>query len=269
MGISKRFLDRAKPALRRYQKAIASARDRDVNESDTRVIISDFVQDVLGFDKYSEVTTEFAVKNTFCDLAVKLNNKLKLLLECKSAGTGLKDNHLRQARDYAANEGLEWVILTNAIEWNVHRVRFEQPIRLDHVISIDLLDDSVKPAELLDKLYLISREGIAADAIDNFWEHKEATSRYVLAQLLFSESVLGMLRRELRKLYPGLKVTEDEIESLLTAEVVKRDAIEGERADLAARTVRRNARRRARASGATKPVPPPATSPVTVPGLAE
>ena len=60
MRISKRFVDRAKPALRKYQKALEAAQSRDVNESDTRVIISDFVAEVLGFDKYSELTTEFA-----------------------------------------------------------------------------------------------------------------------------------------------------------------------------------------------------------------
>src|SRR5687768_17793026 len=111
--VSKRFLERAKGGLRKYQRAFEAARSRDVNESDTRVIISDFLADVLGFDKYSEVTTEFAVKSTFCDLAVKLKGKLKFLIECKSAGTDLKDNHLRQATDYAANEGVEWILLTN------------------------------------------------------------------------------------------------------------------------------------------------------------
>lgn len=42
---------------------------RDVNESDTCVIISDFLADVLGYDKYGEVTTEFAIRSiTIADL---------------------------------------------------------------------------------------------------------------------------------------------------------------------------------------------------------
>jgi len=176
MKVSKRFIDRAKSQLRRYQKAFESARARDINESDTRVIISDFLADVLGFDKYSEVTTEFAVKSTFCDLAVKMKGKLKFLIECKSAGTDLKDNHLRQATDYAANEGIEWVILTNGGEWHAHRIRFEQPIRADEVFSVNLLEREAKTSTILEKLYLISREGTTATAIDDFWEHKEATA---------------------------------------------------------------------------------------------
>lgn len=251
MRLSKRFVDRAKPALRRYQKAFEAARSRDVNESDTRVIISDFVADVLGFDKYSEVTTELAVKSTFCDLAIKFNGKLKFLIECKSAGTNLKENHLRQATDYAANEGVEWVLLTNGPEWHAHRMRFEQPIRTDQVFMFNLLDPETKNADLLELLYLISREGTAATAIDEYWEQKEATSRYVIAQLLLSTDILSALRRQLRRMYHGVKVTEEDLAKLLGAEVVKRDALDGERADEAARLVRRHARRRAKAQGAT------------------
>lgn len=242
--VSKRFIDRAKPALRRYQKAFEAAKSRDVNESDTRVIISDFVADVLGFDKYSEVTTEFAVKSTFCDLAIKVKGKPRFLIECKSAGTSLKDNHLRQATDYAANEGVEWVLLTNGPEWHAHRVRFEQPIRADEAFAINLLDPATKTAQLLEHLYLISREGAASTAIDEYWEQKEATSRYVIAQLMLTDDMLGSMRRRLRRMYPGLKTTPEDIAQVLSTEVIKRDALEGDRAEEAVRIVRRQKRRR-------------------------
>ena len=76
MKVSKRFVDRAKPALCRYQKILESARRRDVNESDTSVIVSDILTDVLGYDKYEEVTTELSVRSTFCDLAIKIHGRL-------------------------------------------------------------------------------------------------------------------------------------------------------------------------------------------------
>ncbi len=257
MRVSKRFIDRAKPALRRYQKAFEAAKTRDVNESDTRVIISDFVAEVLGFDKYSEVTTEFAVKSTFCDLAIKVKGKPRFLIECKSAGTNLKANHVRQATDYGANEGVEWVLLTNGPEWHAHRVRFEQPIRADEVFAINLLDPNSKAATLLEHLYLISREGVGATAIDEFWEQKEATSRFVIAQLLLSDDMLGSIRRRLRRMYPGLKTTEEDLAKILSAEVIKRDTLEGDRADEAARILKRHIRRRARraAEATLQPVP--------------
>src|SRR5690348_16747775 len=50
--VSKRFVDRAKSNLRRYQRILETARSRDVNESDTCVIVSDVLSDLLGYDKY-------------------------------------------------------------------------------------------------------------------------------------------------------------------------------------------------------------------------
>jgi len=252
MQVSKRFLDRAKGSLRRYQKVLGSARTRDVNESDTCVIISDFLADVLGYDKYSEVTTEFAIKSTFCDLAVRAAGKLVFLIEVKSVGTDLKDNHLRQAVDYAANEGVEWVLLTNGVTWQAYRVRFEQPISHDLAFSLDLLDPTARANELLERLYLISREGASATAIASYWQRKEATSRYVVAQLLLAPDTIAVVRRQLRQLFPGIKVSEEDIATLLASEVVKREAIEGDRAAAAQKLVRKSARRRERARAASE-----------------
>jgi hypothetical protein len=246
--ISKRFLDRAKPNLRRYQNAFESARARDVNESDTCVIISDFLQDVLGYDKYSEVTTEFAVRSTFCDLAIKVGGRLQYLIEVKSAGTDLKSNHLRQAVDYAANQGVEWVLLTNGVQWKAYRIRFERPIQHEEVFFVDLLDPAAKPAQILERMYLVSKEAGGNAAIATYWQHKEATSRFILAQLLLDEPAIGVLRRELRRLYPGIRIDEPTLAALLRDEVIKRDCLDGERATAAQRVVRRATRRRERAT---------------------
>jgi hypothetical protein len=36
---------------------------------------------VFGYDKYSEVTSEFAIRGTYCDLAIKIDGALKTLIE--------------------------------------------------------------------------------------------------------------------------------------------------------------------------------------------
>ena len=248
--VSKRFVDRARTGLRRYQKILESARARDVNESDTAVIVSDFLADVLGYSKYEEITTEFAVRSTFCDLAIKLGGQVHFLIEVKSIGTTLRDNHLRQAVDYGAHHGIEWVLLTNGIEWQSYRIRFEQPIAWDLVFSLDLLDPETKPAQLLEKLYLISREAANGMEIEQYVRRQEATSRYVIGQLLLSDPVLTVVRRQLRGLFPGLKVSCEELGQLLEADVLKRDVVEGDRAQAAQRRVRRASRRRDRKAAA-------------------
>lgn len=246
--MSKRFVDRAKGNLRRYQKVLESARTRDVNESDTAVIVSDILTDVLGYDKYEEVTTEFCIRSTFCDLAIKMGGRPRYLIEVKSIGSDLKENHLNQATAYGAREGVEWVLLTNGVRWQAYRLRFEQPIQADVVFDIDLLDPAAKPVSLLERLYLLSREANGIDEIDRFHRQKEATSRYIVAQLLLDEDVLRMLKRELRKLSPGLRVSEGELAELLRAEILKRDVLEGDKATAAEKAVKRAARRRPRAA---------------------
>lgn len=267
--LPKRFADRAKTALRRYQKILDSARARDVNESDTVVIVTDFMADALGYDKYADITTEFAVRSTFCDLAVKRGGRVQFLIEVKSVGTDLRDNHLKQAVDYAANQGVEWVLLTNGVEWRAHRVRFEQPIANDLVFSVNLLDPEAKPQATLERLYLISKEAGGVSEIEGYWRHREATSRYVIAQVLLDAPTLAVVRRQLRTLFPGLKVAEEDIAELLRNDVFKRDVFEGEKAAAAERLVRRAGRKRAaptlRATPVLSDVPAVATQPeVTV-----
>jgi predicted type IV restriction endonuclease len=246
MKISKRFIDRARPALRKYQRILESARVRDVGESDTAMIVSDFLTDVLGYDKYKDVTTEFAIRSTFCDLAIKLGGDVRYLIEVKSIGTDLRENHLRQACDYAANQGVEWVLLTNGAQWQAHRMRFEQPIRNDMVFTADLLDSRSKPNELLEKFYLISKEAGSGNAIAQYWRSKEATSRYVIAQVLLSEAGVTPLRNQLRRMFPGVKISPESLVSLLRHEVIKRDALDGEKATAAEKLVRRTLKKRSR-----------------------
>ena len=134
MKMTKKTEDRIKSALPKFQKILSVAKDRDLNESDTVSIISDILADVFGYDKYMEVTSELAIRGTYCDLAIKLGDKqdkFKYLIECKAIGTDLKEQHLRQAIGYGANKGIQWLILTNGIDWQVYYLRFEKPIAWD------------------------------------------------------------------------------------------------------------------------------------------
>jgi hypothetical protein len=242
----KRFLDRAKNQLRRYQKILKSARSRDVGEADTVLIATDFLADVLGYDKYSEITAEFVIRSTFCDLAITTNGQLRFLIEVKAIGTDLKENHLRQAVDYGANQGAEWVLLTNGATWRAYRIRFEQPVAHDMVFELDLLDLECNTSDLVRMLYLISREAVGGEEIDRYWRQKEATNRFVIGQVLLSPPLLTSLRRELRRLAPGIRVTEEALSELLRIEVLKRDVLEGDKAETAAKRLRRATRKRER-----------------------
>ena len=200
-NIPKKVEERIKDVLKRFSPVLVSQRDRDVSEADTVTVVKDLLSDLFGFDKYAEVTSEHAIRGTYCDLAIKLDGKLKLLLEVKAIGLQLNEKHIKQAVDYATNQGLDWVVLTNGIRWMLFRISFKKPIEAKIVAEFDLLAVDLKSEADLEKIYLLTKEGILKGAVVEFSEKQSATSKYLIAAVLLNDQdVLNAIRRELRKI---------------------------------------------------------------------
>lgn len=114
--ITEEFVDRVTSSIKKYQRIAQAQQKSDVAEADTATLVKDIFSDVFGYDKYEDLTSEHQIKSTYCDLAIKIGGKLRLLVEVKSAGSTLSDNHLKQVIDYGAHQGIHWVVLTNAVE---------------------------------------------------------------------------------------------------------------------------------------------------------
>lgn len=237
--------------LKRFQPIIDSARARDVNEADTVTIVKDILAELFGYDKYSEVTSEHAIRGTYCDLAIKLDGQLSFLIEVKAIGLELKDQHVKQAIDYAAHEGVEWVVLTNAGTWRVYKVIFGQPIQFDLVVEFKVLDLAHRNAEHLGLLWLLAKEGWQKARIGEFHAQRQAINRYTLGALLLSEPLLDALRRELRRMHDGIKITNEQLAEALQHDVLKREVLDGDRANEARRVV---VRAQKKAAHAKKPI---------------
>jgi predicted type IV restriction endonuclease len=242
MGISAKVKARIQQQLRRYRGIIQDAHSRDISESDTVRIIADMLSDVLGYDRYSEVTTEFAIRGTFVDLAVRTDDEVRFLVEAKAIGEKLKENHARQAIDYAANQGIEWVLLSNAADWQVYRVQFRQPIDKTLVFSFNLLDVNLRDAAVCDCLETLSREGFTKSSMTAFYHAQQAISRYTLAALLLSDSLLDELRKEIRRKFDGVRVELEFLREALANEVIKRELVDGDEAQRAAAFLKKTTR---------------------------
>ena len=83
-AVPKRVSERLISGIKRFQPILASARTRDLGEADTVTIVTDMLAEVFGYEKYSEITSEYAIRGTYCDLAIKLEGVLQTLIE--SAG---------------------------------------------------------------------------------------------------------------------------------------------------------------------------------------
>lgn len=241
MAIPKKVSDRLAAGLKRFKPVLEAAKARDVNESDTSMIVTDMLAEVFGFDKYSEVTREYAIRGTFCDLATKIDGQLQTLIEVKAIGLGLRENHIKQAVDYAANQGVEWVTLTNGINWKVFSVSFSKPISADLVLDLDLLSMSPSDEDTIEDLFLLSKEGIQRSGLDAYNDQLKVRNKFNLAALIMSDPILHTIRRELKRISPDVRISVEEIKAALAHEVIKRDAIEGEKATEAQRLVARAA----------------------------
>lgn len=253
MKITKKTEDRIKASIPKFQKVLGIAKDRDLNESDTVSIITDMLAEVFGYDKYLEVTSELAIRGTYCDLAIKIGDKFQYLIECKAIGTELKDSHLRQAIGYGANKGIQWVILTNGIDWQVYRLRFEQPIAWDLVARFDLSSVSLKNERDVEKLIIVTKEGIEKGAREDLYEKTQCVNRFVASALILSDSVVSVLKREFKKLADGINIEDAEVIALLRDGVLRRDLLDGEEALAAMAKVNKHFKQTAKKPAAKKP----------------
>lgn len=229
--IPRKISDRLTVSIKRFQSVLSSAKARDVNESDTVIIVTDMLSEVFGYDKYTDLSSEHAIRGTYCDLAISIEGKIQLLIEVKAVGTELKDSHVKQAVDYAANKGVDWVILTNGIHWRLYKVSFGKPIDQDLVLDIDALTLNLRNDEDLKSLYLLTKEGWQKEVMVDFVAQKQALSRFFIAALVLSDTILDVIRRELKRSCPDVKVKNEQIQTVLLQEVLKRDVVEGEKAD--------------------------------------
>lgn len=248
--VPKKVSERLVAGIKRYQPILAAAKARDVGETDTVTIVKDMMADVFGYDKYTELTSEYAIRGTYCDLAIKLDGKLSTLMEVKAIGLELKEAHVKQAVDYAANQGVDWVLLTNGVRWCVYHVVFTRPIQTELVVDIDFSVLNSRSDSDLELLYLWCKEGWQRSALGDFHTQKQALSRFFLGAMILTDPVLDVVRRELRRVSPDVRIDTDQIRAVLTNEVIKREVMEGEKAEEAKKKIAKTAAKALRASQA-------------------
>lgn len=237
--VPSRIAGRITSGIKKFQPILNSAKKRDLGESDTVTIVVDMLSEIFGYDKYSEITSEHCIRGTYCDLATKLDGEIRMLFEVKAIGLDLKDIHTKQAIDYAANEGIDWVTLTNGMFWKVYKVAFTKPIDKELVLELDFSQLNSRTSKDVESLFLFCKEGWSKSVLGEYHSQKQALNRFFLGSIILSESCLQLIRRELRRQSPDVKVDTDEIKEVLTSEVLKRDVVEGDKAEEARKKVAR------------------------------
>jgi hypothetical protein len=190
--------ERVRVAVRRFSRPLTDLIARDANEGDTRLLVTDFLCEGLGYDKYEDLTTEYQVRGEFADYGVRIDKQLVAFIEVKRCTTKLGAKHLRQVEMYAVNEGVEWMILTNGQVWQVYHLTAGLPVIIDLAFEVDLLGEG-GPTAKADTLFYLSRDAFKRRQIDELWKAKAATSPKSLGAVITSDVVLEHIRKELRR----------------------------------------------------------------------
>lgn len=200
-----------------------------MDEADTRAIVQHVLVDMLGWEMLEDVTQETGIKGGYCDFMVSYEGKPFAIIEVKKISGGLTENHLRQAKHYAQDNPLNWVILTNGDEWQVHYLYYNKKRgsnpepALFHLFTTSFTDTNIKPQERVEMLYLLSKEAKRHNELEQYYEMLQALSPQELTKRILQKDVIDRIRIGIRNDI-GFRIDDDELASRIL-EIIKDSAI--------------------------------------------
>lgn len=193
---------------------------------------------------------------------VVTNKKVEYLIEVKAIGLGLNAKHARQAVNYASREGIQWVVLTNGIQWEIYRVSTDGKVTSERLFSFDFTEMNPREKEQQDLLFLLCKKGIKKNLIGDYYRYRQSVNRHTIGALLLTDKIATVLRAELRKLCPDTKVNIEEVKSIVENEIIRREVHESEAGLEANKLIAKLIRKQAREKEKTKlPTEQPSAQP--------
>lgn len=187
-----------KDELVKYKRRYLKKEYASLDESATRIMTNSFLTDILGYQELEEIKTEYRIRSEYADYVIQLKRKKHFVVEVKSIELDLNDKHLRQSLSYAANEGIDWILLLNGRQIQLYRVNFAKPVTTTLIYKLDLLDnDDFKKAPSL--LWYLSKKAVEKGDLEVFWKKTNALNPTNLAKILYSEEVVKRLRNDLKE----------------------------------------------------------------------
>jgi hypothetical protein len=214
---------RVREAIRRFAGSVEELIARDANEADTRLLVTAFLAEALGYDGDEDLTTKDRDRGTFADVGLCIDRRPVAFVEVRRCTTRLSAKHLRQVELDAVHEDVPWMILTNGQVWQIWRLSGGLMASVDLVLEVDLLGDENAGVKA-DGLFFLSKESLRHGQIDELWRSQAATSPIVLGAVVLSDPVLDEIRKELRR-RTGHNVGPKDLRELLQRNVLNLDAL--------------------------------------------
>lgn len=194
---TERQLQALRNGLSTYKRKYLRKEFSSLDESATRIMTNNFLTDILGYKELEEIKTEYRIRSEYADYVIQLKRKKHFVVEVKSIDLDISEKHLRQSLSYAANEGIDWILLLNGREVQLYRVNFGKPVTTTLIYKLDLLnkDDYKKCPELL---WYLTKASVERGELETFWKKTDALNPTNVAKLLYSEEIVRRLRNDLK-----------------------------------------------------------------------
>ena len=193
-----------------------------LKEYPTRTIFIDPMLSALGWDVRDpdEVELEYpTVDAKSVDYAMKINRKPVFLLEAKQLTDPLNDvKSITQVVGYAANDGIEWCVLTNGVRYKIYKTteKASAPDKLLFEVSIDARDSAgLSVEQIATQLNRLSRDSLAHGVLDKLGTDIFTTGKVRKAlDRLFIDAPQPLIRL-IRKTISDNSVTPSQIQQAL------------------------------------------------------
>jgi len=201
--------------LKKFITILQAASQKDINESDTSNIINDILGEVLGYDKFFDITTEYKIRGQYADYGIRINNKIHAFIEVKAINITLNQNHLFQVASYAVHEGVDWAILTNGNVWQLYRIENTKPIKQTLVTTIDLFDKDQRLPDKSTAFAIFHKKSLISGYIEKLWKEKTCVNPDTLKKILKSKAGVDFLRAQIKR-QSGYRVDSERIQKMLS-----------------------------------------------------
>jgi len=227
----------------KFQKILRDASKAGENETTTEMIIADALEEIFGFQKIKEICFRRPAydrgKKREVDMVIKLEGEIHYCIEVKSVRQSLADSHVNQAEEWANAAEVSKLVVTNGVAWQVRSINKKESSKSILVSEFDLTTINPKKESDQQKLFMLCKKGAKQDLIKKAAQYKGVMNPHVIGAVLQNSSLLVEVRKNMKKLSPGFKVSIDEIQNMIVEKILRPDIVEGESAEAAKKKVRK------------------------------
>jgi hypothetical protein len=207
-------------SLKKFAPHLLQAQAENLNEADTVQRLIKVFEEVLGYDPMQDISREAHMRSKYIDVVLKVDGVIRVLVEAKAAGEKLRERHIEQAQQYASQNNYQWVLLTNGVVWQLFHLTFDEGIEYETAFHVSIHDaDGFEHAAQM--IALLHKQSIKRGELEDFWQRSRALGPASIGRALMQESVLALVRREIRRSEGLLVDVEDlakAIHQMLSAE---------------------------------------------------